>query len=240
MFATRWWRMSLPRQLQPELLDTLAPHDPRAVRSRRDLRRINRFMATASLLGAPLDGILRDSAVVRLVELGSGDGEMLLQIARRHARRWPKVSVELLDAQPVVSAQTLSSYRALGFNVQVTRADVFDWLARPAYDGHPVIIANLFMHHFEGERLSVLLGGIAARASAFLCCEPRRSRLALTGSRLLGLIGCNAVTRHDAVASVRAGFSARELSTLWPQPAAWSLREGPAGFFSHRFQAVRV
>jgi len=228
------------RQLRPELLDTLAPDDPRAMRSRRDLRRINRLMASASLLGAPLDRIVRDAAPVRLVELGAGDGEVLLQLARRHARRWPKVTVELLDAQPVVSAQTLAHYRELGWDVEVIRADVFDWLAQPATGARPVIVANLFVHHFEGERLSALLAGIARRAHAFVCCEPRRSVLALTFSRLLGAIGCSAVTRHDALASVHAGFSAQELSSLWPQRAAWTLREGPAGMFSHRFQAVRV
>jgi hypothetical protein len=228
------------RQLRPELLDTLAPDDPRAMRSRRDLRRINRLMASASLLGAPLDRIVRDAAKLRIVELGAGDGELLLQLARRHARRWPKVTVELLDMQPVVSAQTLANYRELGWDVEVTRADVFDWLAQPTTGVRPVLIANLFVHHFEGQRLRVLLDGIARRANAFVCCEPRRSVLALTFSRLLVAIGCSAVTRHDALASVHAGFSAHELSSLWPQSAAWRLCEGPAGMFSHRFQAVRV
>jgi hypothetical protein len=230
--------MSLPRQVHAELLDTLAPDDPRAIGSRSDLHRINRLMATQSLIRGPLDKILHGSNAIRLVELGAGDGQTLLQLARHHARRWPQVNLELLDVQPVVNAQTLADYRALGWNVEVIRADAFDWLAQPASGAVPVIIANLFVHHFEGERLRALLNGIAARASAFLCCEPRRSRLALTFSRLLGVIGCNEVTRHDAVVSVHAGFSAQELSALWPQPSAWSLREAPAGLFSHRFQAL--
>ncbi len=230
--------MSLPRQVHAELLDTLAPDDPRAIRSRSDLRRINRLMATHSLLGGPLDTILRGSSSIRLVELGTGDGQTLLQLARRHARCWPKVRLELLDVQPVVSAQTLACYRKLGWEVEVIRADVFDWLAQPISGAAPVIVANLFMHHFDADRLRALLNGIAGRASAFLCCEPRRSRLALTFSHLLRIIGCNEVTRHDAVVSVHAGFTAQELSALWPQPSAWSLREGSAGLFSHRFQAV--
>jgi len=232
--------LSLSRQLRPELLDTLAPDDPRAIGSRRDLRRINRLLATSSLIGAPLDAILRDSTAAHVVDLGAGDGTTLLRLARRRAPHWPKLHLELLDAQPVVSAQTLSRYRALGWEVQVHRADVFDWLAQPATDVKPVIVANLFVHHFEGNQLRALMDGIAARARAFVCCEPRRSHIALAFSRLLGVVGCNAVTRHDAVASVRAGFSALELSALWPQPAGWNLREGPAGMFSHRFQAVRV
>lgn len=231
--------MSLPRQVQPEWLDTLDPCDPRAVRSRRDLRRVNRMMMTRSLIGAPLDAIVRGTDAVRLVELGTGDGEMLLRLARHYAPRWPKVNLELLDLQPVVSAQTLDGYRALGWEVQVTRADVLDWLARPASGAAPIIVCNLFVHHFDGARLRALLDGIAAHACAFLCCEPRRSRFALWSSRLLGLIGCNDVTRHDALASVRAGFTARELSEQWTQPDAWTLHENAAGMFSHRLQAVR-
>lgn len=225
------------RQVHAEWLDSLAPGDPLAIASRRDIRRINRLIATHALLRAPLDRILCGATSNRIVELGAGEGLTLLQLARHHGRNWPKVRLELLDMQPVVSARTLAGYRDLGWDVEVIRADVFDWLARPASGAAPVIVANLFMHHFEGERLRALLQGIAARASAFLCCEPRRSRTALAFSRLLGVIGCNEITRHDAMVSVRAGFNAQELSALWPHPDAWILRECAAGLFSHRFLA---
>lgn len=230
--------MSFPRRVEPELLDTLAPDDPRAIWSRSDLRRINLFMATHSLIRKPLDKILRDGNEVRLVELGAGDGETLLRIARRHAQDWPKIHLELLDLQPVVSKQAIAEFRALGWSVEIIRADVFDWLAQPSGTA-PVIVANLFVHHFEGDRLQTLITGIAAHASAFLCVEPRRSRLALTFSHLLGAIGCNDVTRHDAVTSLHAGFGATELTDLWPQSSKWSLKEGSAGLFSHRLEAVK-
>ena len=230
--------MTMPREVRAELLDTLAVDDPRAIRSRGDLRRINRLMATQWLIGAPLDKILRGSSAVRIVELGCGDGETMLRIAQHYSNRWPKVSLELLDLQPVISAATLAAYRALGWDVNVIRADVFDWLAQPLSGSKPVIIANLFVHHFDGARLRALLDAIASRASVFLCCEPRRSRLALTFSHLLGVIGCNEVTRHDAVTSVHAGFNAQELSALWPASPEWTLCEGAAGMFSHRFQAI--
>lgn len=231
--------MSFARRVEPELLDALSPDDPRAIRSRKDLRRINRFMAAHSLVGTSLDKILRDSTKkVRLLELGAGDGETLLRIARRHAADWPKIHLQLLDLQPVVSRQTLAKFRALGWSVEVVCADVFDWLAQPS-EIAPVIVANLFIHHFEGERLQTLIDGIATRACAFVCVEPRRSRLALTFSHLLGVIGCNDVTRHDGVTSVRAGFGAAELTGLWPQSKEWNLHECSAGLFSHRFVAVK-
>ena len=231
--------VNMARRVEPELLDTLPADDPRAIRSRNDLRRINWLMRNQSVLGKALDGIVRGSASPRLVELGAGDGTLLLRVAGKYAKRWPKLELGLLDMQPVVHSKTLTRYRDKGWNAQVIGADVFDWLARAEPNNSPIIVANLFMHHFEDVRLRVLLGGIAGRASAFVCCEPRRSRLALTGSRLLGLVGCNDVTRHDAVISVRAGFNGDELSALWPDHEAWELHEVLAAPFGHLFVAIR-
>jgi len=231
------------RKVVPELLDSLPVDDPRAIGSRADLRRINRIMGAASLLARALDPLLRDTAPVELVELGAGDGNLLLRVAEQRAKQWPQVGLRLLDLQPVVSDITLQRYRSLGWRCEVVRADVFDWLAQDAVrcdaDNGPIVIANLFLHHFNGERLTDLLHGIAARARAVVCIEPRRSRGALLGSHLLGVIGCNQVTRHDAVVSVRAGFRGRELTARWPRDERWRIDEGDAGIFSHRFVAVR-
>lgn len=234
--------MMRQRVLTPEWLDTLPADDPRAIRSRGDLRRINRLMTAPSLLGQPLRALLEAAPGAPLIELGTGDGSLALRLARPLSTRWPNLTLGLLDLQPSVSAGTLSDLVALGWQVQVIRADVFDWLQRPmaADAARPIVFANLFVHHFEGARLQALLAGIAARAHAFVCLEPRRSATALLGSRLLGALGCNDVTRHDAVASVRAGFCGRELSACWPASDGWTLTESAAGVFGHRFQAVRT
>lgn len=229
------------RVVAPEWLDTLAPSDPRALRSRADLRRINPLMAAPSLLARSLDALLARAPDAPLIELGAGDATLALRVAQRLSGHWPVTALGLLDLQPCVSDATLRGFHALGWDVQVIEADVLDWLARPQADSthRPIIFANLFMHHFEGARLQALLAGIADRAQALLCLEPRRSAPALLGSYLLGAIGCNDVTRHDAVVSVRAGFAAQELSSCWPNSNDWSLRETSAGLFSHRLEAER-
>ena len=231
------------RVVEPEWLDTLAADDPRAIRSHGDLRRIHRLMAARALLGRSLDAMLEGASTVRLIELGAGDGTLALRLARRLARRWPKATLGLLDLQPTISDTTLAGFRALGWQAEVIRADVLDWLAQShaGADGapKPILFANLFVHHFEGARLQALLAGIVDRAHGFACLEPRRSSAALRGSQLLGAIGCNDITRHDAVVSVRAGFAAQELSACWPDASGWTLRETAAGFFGHRFEAVR-
>ena len=40
----------MKRIVQPELLDALPPDDPRAVRSRRDLRRVNAWMRNHTIM----------------------------------------------------------------------------------------------------------------------------------------------------------------------------------------------
>lgn len=241
--------MTAQRVVAPEWLDTLPADDPRALRSRNDLRRINRLMAAATPLGGSLTRMLDGTTQPRLVELGAGDGSLALRLARRLSGRWPSATLALLDLQPAVNEATVAGIRALGWQVEVIGVDALEWLAQAQADhphesngegARPVLFANLFVHHFDGARLQALLAGIARRARGFACLEPRRSRAALFGSRLLGAMGCNDVTRHDAVVSVRAGFDARELSGHWPAPRGWSLREGKAGLFGHRFEAVRT
>ncbi|HVJ23860.1 MAG TPA: hypothetical protein VM756_07980, partial [Burkholderiales bacterium] len=101
------------------------------------------------------------------------------------------------------------------------------------------IVANLFLHHLTDHDLRRLFSLAAVRAPLFVACEPRRSRPALWASRLVGFIGANDVTRHDAVVSVRAGFTGKELSAAWPLADGWLLREEPARPFSHVFVAQR-
>lgn len=104
-----------------------------------------------------------------------------------------------------------------------------------------MILANLFLHHFQEAGLRELLQAVADRCDAFIACEPRRSLTALAGSRLLPALGVSADTRHDADISVRAGFRGDELSRIWPGGrTGWRLEEKPAGLFSHLFVAMRA
>lgn len=230
----------LARSVHPEILDSLPPGDPRAVRSRADLRRLHRIMGSCAILVRALQPTL--AAPRRIVELGAGDGTLMLRAAHRLAPGWPEVRLSLLDRQRLVSPQTVGAYRALGWQVEVLEMDVEDWLMQPAREPYSLVLANLFAHHFDNRPLAAMLSAIAGRSNACFLCEPRRSGLALAGSRLVGLVGANAVTRHDAVLSVRAGFAGHELSDLWPpeERGAWRLAEYPAGLFSHCFLAQRA
>jgi hypothetical protein len=225
--------MASARVVEPEWLDELPVEDPRAVRSRRDLRLVNRLMSNESIVAGELARRLDDTRP-RIVELGAGDGTFALRVAQRVRA----CAVTLLDRAPVVSDGTLAAFDAAGAPATVVRADALDWM-RAQVGRHDAIFVNLFLHHLRGEALSELLALVARCTHVFVACEPRRSALALAGSRMLGLIGCNDVTRHDAVVSVRAGFNDTEITALWPEPAAWDIEERGRGLFSHSFLAAR-
>jgi hypothetical protein len=231
--------MHLPRRIEPEMLDHLAETDPRAVRSRRDLRRINRFMAMQSILCRAIDVATGGQPPRCIVELGAGDGTLLSHLARARAACWPGIEVLLVDRQDLVSSNTRAGIEQLGWKLRVVVRDVFDWLEETPPVPHDLLFANLFLHHFAGDALVRLLVGIAARSTAFVACEPRRAAFALFGSHLVGLLGCNAVTRNDAVLSVHAGFRDAELTAAWPGTDSWQIDEYPAGLFTHCFLATR-
>jgi hypothetical protein len=208
--------MTAARVLEPEWLDELPHADPRAMRSRRDLVRVNALMGNVGVVASEL---ARLAPIHSIAEIGAGDGSfMRAMLGKLDAK---DVEVHLVDQQPLGTVT----------------ADVFDWLAEgPALD---VIVANLFLHHFADGELRRMLALVSRRARAFIACEPRRSSLALAGAQLLGLVGCNDVTRHDAVVSVRAGFAGREVSALWPAAPGWAIEERARGLFSHSFVARR-
>lgn len=241
--------VDLPRVVLPEVLDGLAAEDQDAQRSRRDLQRVHRAMGTRSTLLRTLRALplIRSpsSAPLRVLELGAGDGSLMLGVARALQGQWPAVALSLLDRVPLLTPATAADYAQVGWTVTAQVDDALEWAAR-ARAGHgaphwDLIVANLFLHHFKSDELAMLLSAVASSSAHFVACEPRRAWLALAGSHMVGALGANAVTREDAVLSVHAGFRDHELRALWPASIpGWNLSETAAGLFSHRFVASRV
>jgi Methyltransferase domain len=222
----------MPRVVEPEILDELPVEAKEAQRSRGDLVRVNTLMRHAHLIRRSLPDHVTD-----VVDLGAGDGTLLLKVLQ-HGPVKVK-SVTLVDRQQIVNETTLAQFRRQGISVAVVVADVFEWLRRGNVP-QAAIVANLFLHHFKTSELKELLSLAAQRCRVFIACEPRRGSWPGFAASLLGLIGCNHVTRHDARVSVRAGFRDSELTALWPDVAAWQIEERETGFFSHLFTARRL
>ncbi|MER8631018.1 methyltransferase domain-containing protein [Mesorhizobium opportunistum] len=225
------------RRLVPEILDGLAADDPRALASRRDLRRINALMFQARIMASLLRKFV-PKPPRRILEIGAGDGTFMLAVARRMARHWPEVELTMLDRAGLLTAELSADFDRLGWTIEGITADVFDWAEGAGGKRFDAITVNLFLHHFDDAGLVRLFSLLTTKAPLLLATEPLRSMPALAAARLLPAIGVNDVTRHDAAQSVRAGFRGSELSGLWLAAGLKPLEERRAGLFSHVFVGV--
>jgi hypothetical protein len=222
------------RVLEPEFLDALPANSPDAVRSRADLRRVNRWMRNERHLVAVIRGLCQ--APTKILEVGSGDGTFILSLARRLNWKHP-VRLTMLDMQPVVSNATLEGLHALGWQTEVRAQTLQDWLDSNRAASIDLVLGNLFWHHLSDQELKDSFASISRICRAFLACEPRRWAPAQIATRLLWAIGCSKITRHDARVSVNAGFRDQELSALWPADSGMRFREYSGGWASHMFVA---
>lgn len=104
--------MTFPRRLEPELLDVLSADDPAAVRSRRDLRLLNAVMLHPGIMARRM----RRHAVgapKQIIELGAGDGSLMLRLCRRLARHWSGVNTVLVDRQDIVTPKRVRRFQIL-------------------------------------------------------------------------------------------------------------------------------
>lgn len=241
----------MPRIVTVEMLDGLPADDPDAIRSRLDLQRVHRAMGTRTILLRGLKAMTVNhpkTQSLRILEIGAGDGSLMLGVAEKLTPSWSRVELTLMDRQALIDPTTVTRYRDLGWTVKEAVGDVLDWAAgsadlpgKAAVAPWDLIVANLFLHHFEGTQLALILGAIARKSRRFFACEPRRDWLALAASHMVGVIGANHVTREDAVISVHAGFNGDELTALWPHHGGpWRAQEYSAGLFSHCFRAERA
>ncbi len=203
----------MDRIVTDETLDGLAEHDPQAIQSRRDLQRIHLFMGTRGLLVQALPSLRAARPVqapLRVLELGAGDGSLMLGVARALKGESPAVELTLLDRQNLVSSTTIANYASLGWVATPKVMDVLDWAADdfPAKETSPqwdVIVANLFLHHFEGDALERLLAAIESRTGRFFACEPHRARLALVASCQVPPVYKHVLRKGQGISFARLG-----------------------------------
>ena len=241
----------MPRIVTVEMLDGLAADDRDAMRSRQDLQRVHRAMGTRTIVLRGLKAMTArhpKAMPLRVLEIGAGDGSLMLGVAQALGSCWGGVELTLLDRQALIDPATLTRYGELGWRVSEAVGDVLDWAVgstnwpqAAAAAPWDLIVANLFLHHFEDRQLALILRAVASKSQRFFACEPRRDWLALAASHMIGAIGANHVTREDSVLSVHAGFNGDDLSALWPQHGGpWQVQEYSAGLFSHCFRAERT
>ena len=207
----------LNRVIIPEILDSLNQADPRAIRSRRDLRWIDLYLGNSRWVVRQLKKQTPPPA--QIIEIGAGEGDLCCKVQTS------------LPSATVTGLDLIQRPTNLPVSIRWIGGDFFQTLPNIDADA---CIGSLILHHFSNEALHDL----GARLQSFRSltfCEPLRSRLPLFLSKL----SCpflSEVTRHDMPASIRAGFRPGELPALLGLDSKkWSVRES-----SHWRGALRL
>jgi hypothetical protein len=204
------------RKLTPELLDQLPSTDPGAIRSRNDLRRINRFMGND-------EWILRQLSpdTTQITEIGAGDGNLLGKI---HSR-FPQIPLTALDLAPKPADMPLA--------IKWIQGDVFE-MTGVKTEG--TVIANLILHHFTDRQLSSL-GKWLGEFDHIIVNEPLRSRVPAFFSKFSHPF-VHPITRHDMRVSIEAGFLHDEIpNSLGLAPPHFSISQSSTWRGSQRMLA---
>lgn len=210
------------RQLEPELLDALAPDDPAAVHNRRDLRITNFIAGSHRWLRRTLTRHVQPGEPV--LEIGAGTGELGRSLQERG------LAVDGLDLWP--RPADWPAERAW---------HVADLRTFAGYGGYPAVCGNLIFHQFSDADLALLGTLVRRHARLFIACEPARRRTSQILYRMFGpLFGANYVSLHDAHVSIAAGFRADELPrALGLAPPDWDLQCDTSVLGMYRMIAIR-
>lgn len=212
------------RNVQPEILETLSADDPDAIRGREDLLLVNGIMGNHRWIAKKVKRHVLPTW--KLTEIGAGDGALSLKLAQLGLCRTE-------DLHAFDLAQRPASWPV---EAAWTQGDLF---AQPLPKSE-VLIANLFLHHFQKDQLQILGSRIPPETRVILAAEPARYRIhTWLGRFFCSLAELNAVTRYDMQVSIRAGFRGRELPEALGLGSDWEITVQTSAFGGYRMLALR-
>ncbi len=179
-----------------------------------DIARVNRFCGGLKTTLDAFDILVpKDATELRVLDLGTGGGDVPEAMLRWGKRRGVAVEVVAVDFNPVIVewAQT-----------RRVHLPEIDWRCEDAFalsygDGDfDIVHAALFLHHFADGALGELLKKMYALCRlGVVVNDLHRHRLAYVGAHLAGLLlAGSAMFRHDGPLSVLRGFVPHELEAL--------------------------
>ena len=179
---------------------------------------VNRWLGGDRALRRALRPLLADPADQRLLDVGTGSGQVALALtawAARRGRRWSVIGVDHHAQTARLAARRVRRAGGRSGTVGVLQAD---GLRLPFPDrSFDAAFSVLTLHHLEDEPAVALVREMARVARKVVVVNDlERSRPALLGARLLAATVWRGsrITRHDGPLSVRRAFTPAELLAI--------------------------
>lgn len=190
-------------------MDTVAVSEGEFGRCLGDLGRVNLVTRAAVPTLAFLRRATREfprDRPLRILDVGSGGGDMLRRIGRWARRRGQAVALTGLDLHP---HSTATANRADADAIRYVTGDIFDWTYGESFD---LIVSALFTHHLDDASVVRFLRVMEERAAlGWFVNDLHRHPVAYEGFRLMAAAaGWHSFVRHDGAVSVERAFRARD------------------------------
>jgi len=221
------------RVVRPEYMDR---DDVRADSLRQSLsfiRKVNRCLGGTRSVIAHLRRFSRDwspGGRITILDLATGSADIPLAIVRWSRGVGHDVRVTALDRHPLTLDAAAEHVRGEP-RVTLLRADAL----RPPFEPgcFDYVVSSLFLHHLTNQQVEATLGLMRRLACrGVIWNDLLRHRRAAWWCRLL-TFASNGIVKHDAAASVRAGFRRNEVESLRDRLHLRHLRY--RRHFGHRF-----
>lgn len=160
---------------------------------------------------------------VRVLDIGSGGGDLAVMLARWARRDGLSLSITGIDPDP--RAASFAQKRPPVKGVEFRQAHSADEVA--AGRTYDVVISNHVLHHLRAEELRTLLAhSEVLAAKKVLHNDLRRSPAAFTLFGMAALPFPGSYIRVDGLTSIRRSYTPAELSAL--APPGWTVERSAA------------
>jgi 2-polyprenyl-3-methyl-5-hydroxy-6-metoxy-1,4-benzoquinol methylase len=212
----------MERQFNPvelELMDRPQPVSPELERDLENIRQLNRWFGSYTLISMFLSRWIKPGSCLRIVDLATGSGDIPRLIAECGRKIGAELRIDALDRQSATLeiAQKLSvPYPEISF----VEGNILEWRPAEPYD---VVFCTLALHHFSDDDAVRVLQSCRELSRKFvLVSDLRRSWMATIGVHLLtATVFREPMTKHDARLSIARAFSFSEMNQL-AQRAGWT------------------
>lgn len=207
------------RSSESEIMDSFELQGEGLLKTLKDLERINRILGgnRVTLRGIEKLGVHK-SKIIRIADIGCGNGAMLREIAKWGRKKKLKLELIGIDANPYtveIATEQSREYPEISFKTQNIFSDEFK------EDRYDIFSCSLTLHHFKNPEIKKLLRVLKKQAQlGIVINDLQRSKRAYYLFRLFCVFFVkNNIAKTDGLISILRGFKQQELNT-WSQELA--------------------